>query len=590
MVCENTSMMIAYRFLLLVMYISTGFLLGCVPCVIRRRYGCFVASLVLSLWCTPALTWMYYSPLSACSPRIIHSLPTNKSTDGIWESFWCSRPCTGRVVRPKTHADLSHILETTTHVRAVGAGHSTSDLQCSDDTILSMDALCYMETLAPHVTRFGAGCTVLDAQTYLAPRGRQLMGYGSITTQRLGGAISTSLHGQHTRQFADHVIALTVALANGTMTRIEGAEVDAWLGSMGMLGVIVDVDLTTHALEFVVCQRYRGNETNLYDALVDPSLAGFEARVLFSGDDFEPFVIRTCRTAVVTDNRTTTLTPLDDPFEAFVYDNVLLDWALFLGAAVPHLPGIDDAILASSPADSTVSGEIVATVNDYRLPVRFHPHFDEEYAVPVTHCSRLMRHIATECIDDDMNAFFYIRRVDPARGWLTWASSASCAVRVEFFRFTLDGVDVETRTRRCIETLVVNVGGSGHFGKPWFSSPHDMLRNSPRRHDFVTYRETLDPNGTFMTPYTRSLLQNVTYDRPPVLPSSLDTRLLVWRILVGFNLVVTTVLSVFLCMEAYHSRKRSTPAVVATTVTKTDVGEAVKYVPPRDPSVRRSRI
>lgn len=387
------------------------------------------------------------------------------------------------------------------------------------------------------------------------------------------------------------MIGLTVALANGTMARIEGAEVDAWLGSMGMLGVIVDVDLTTHPLEFVVCQRHRGNETHLYDALVDPSLAGFEARVVFSGDDFESFVVRTCRTTVVTDNHTTPLTLLDDPFQAFVYDNVLLDWALFLGAAVPHLPGFDDAILASSPVDSTVSGKTVATVNDYRLPVRFHPHFDEEYAVPVSHCSRLMRRIATECIDDDMNAFFYIRRVDPARGWLTWASTASCAVRVEFFRFTLDGVDVETRSRRCIEARVVDAGGSGHFGKPWFSSPHDLLRNSPRRHDFITYRDTLDPNGTFMTPYTRSLLHNVTYDRPPVLPSSLDTRLLVWRVLVGFNLIVTVVLSVFLCIEAFHS-SRSTPPMVAVTTTssKTDVRDAVRSTPSRDPSVRRSRI
>jgi len=577
--------MIVYRLLLLVLYVSTGFLLGCVPCVIRRKYGCFVASFVLCLWFAPALSWMYYSPLSACSPRIIHSLPANKSDDAVWESFWCSRPCTGRVMRPETHADLLSILRTTPHVRAVGAGHSTSDLQCSDDTVLSLDALCYMETLTSHITRFGAGCTVLDAQTHLASLGRQLMGYGSITTQRIGGAISTSLHGQHTRQFADHVVALTVALANGTMTRIEGVEVDAWLGSMGMLGVIVDVDLTTHPLEFVVCQRHVGNETHLYDALVDPTLAGFEARVMFSGDDFQSFVIRTCRRiSNGTVNRTTTLTSLDDPFQAFVYDNVLLDWALFLGAAVPHLPGIDDAILASSPADTTVSGETVATVNDYRLPVRFHPHFDEEYAVPNTHCSRLMRQIATECIDDGMNAFFYIRRVDAARGWLTWSSTASCAVRVEFFRFTLDGVDVETRSRRCIEARVVGLGGSGHFGKPWFSSPHDMLLNSPQRQDFITYRNTLDPNGTFMTPYTRSLLHNVTYDRPPVLPPSLDTRLLVWRVLVGFNLVVTVVLSVFLCMDVSRTSRTTPPIVVTTTA-------AVKTpVPPRDSSIRRSRI
>lgn len=489
-------------------------------------------------------------------------------------------------MRPQSHEDLAHLVRHTSHMRAVGAGHSTSDLQCSDDTIVSLDALCYMETLTPRITRFGAGCTVFDAQTRLVSMGRQLKGYGSITTQRLGGAISTSLHGQHTQQFADHVIGLTVTLANATTRRVEGEEVDAWLGSMGMLGVVVEVDVLTHPLEHVVCQRHYGNESQLYDALVDPTLAGFEARVLFSDNDFEPFVIRTCL-PTVSNATTTTLTHLEDPMQAFVYDNVLLDWALFFGAAVPHIPGIDDAILASSPAGSTVAGETVATVNDYRLPVRFHPHFDEEYAVPVAHCAALMRHIATECIDDNLNAFFYLRRVDPARGWLTWSSEASCAVRVEFFRFTLDGVDVETRSRRCIEAHVVNLGGSGHFGKPWFSSPHNMLLNSPRRHDFISYRDALDPNGTFMTPYTRSLLHNSTYDRPPVLPPSLDTRLLVWRCLVAFNLAITAILAVLYCLDVYRTRlvlssMETSSGVILNTTPKTSTL--------RDSSTRRSRI
>jgi len=117
-----------------------------------------------------------------------------------------------------------------------------------------------------------------------------------------------------------------------------------------------------------------------------------------------------------------------------------------------------------------------------------------------------------------------------------------------------------------------------------------MLRNSPRRHDFITYRNTLDPNGTFMTPYTRSLLHNVTYERPPVLPPSLDTRLLVWRVLVGFNLVVTVVLSVFLCIDAYHPTRSHTPDDMVTAPNVVTTGKVATRSVPRDASVRRSRL
>lgn len=565
--------------LLLAFYLLAGTVLSCFPCIAQRKrahiggwwWWWLVA--VCVAWSAPFALWLLYSPLSVCSPRIVHSYPTNRTLESTWESFWCSFPCTGdRVARPATHAELRELLQSSSGpIRVVGGGHSTSSLQCAGGSgiIVTTDAFCHLGAVTDDgVATLGAGCSVRQAQELLLDKhARQLRGFGAITSQRLGGAISTSLHGQHTQSFTEHLVGLEAMLANGTVLRVTrdvDVSFDAWPASMGMLGVVLSIQLQTWPAEDAVCEKHEGAHW-IPEMLSDTTILSFEARgVIRRNDNATLTSVRTCRVHVTTDATDTVVEDIDSIFGGFFADNILLDWAMYLGGIVPRIPGIDAVLVQSSPPDTTVPGRVVQTVNEFRNRVSFHPHFDEEYAVPRERCMDAVRALS-ECVDDNLPAYFYLRRVDATRGWLTWSAVDSCAIRIEFFRFTSDGVDVETRVRQCIEHRIAHeFRGAGHYGKPWYSSPSLLLRNSPNVSAFLAYRASVDPANRFQTPYTRMLLFNDTTEPAPItLSPELDTRLILWRVAVTIALLTCIAGCCSLCRQ--RRERRGVPVMVAMT-------------------------
>ena len=102
----------------------------------------------------------------------------------------------------------------------------------------------------------------------------------------------------------------------------------------------------------------------------------------------------------------------------------------------------------------------VFTVNDFRVKVSYNPHFDEEYAVPTEHCTKALHEIGT-IIEHPVHS--YVRRVDGAKGWLSWAPYPSCTIRLEYFDFgRWDMTKYETSFRKHVETIVLSYNGSGH--------------------------------------------------------------------------------------------------------------------------------
>jgi FAD/FMN-containing dehydrogenase len=550
-----------YVLLLFVAYPLVGTLLclPCLPCTLcrrpgnhwTRRRGCILAML-LSLWLLPAILWLAYSPLSVCSPRIVHSYPHDRSDDHMWEAYWCTRPCSGTLRRARNVSDVAHLLASSESVRVVGAGHSSTDQQCGV-TILSIDDLCSFGGLDENgVATFGAGCTIFEAQEELVrDHGRQFRGYGSITTQRLGGAVSTSLHGQHPDPFANEVVGIAAVLANGTLvnlTRGVDDTFDAWPGSLGMLGVMIEVRLQTVALEWIACESVPGTHDDFYAGLTNPTLIGFETKAMYDDGEVVNLLVRTCYAAPPTAPTLPHLENKDSLLQGFLVDNVLLGFAMFLGRLVQSVPGIDQLLYDGSPSARSREG-IVATVDDYRTEVSFTPHFDEEYAVPVDHCLDAMRDMGAvvHSVSSTLTTHFYIRRVDASIGMLTWAPTNSCAIRLEFFRFGGNGVEDETRIRKAVEGIVIARNGSGHFGKPFYSDPSHMLDNSPRVDAFEAYRREVDPTDKFQNEFTKTLRGERADTRDFVLPPELDDRLLVWRIAVSIAIVATTFAAVARC-------------------------------------------
>ncbi|KAJ7778513.1 D-arabinono-1,4-lactone oxidase-domain-containing protein, partial [Mycena metata] len=101
-------------------------------------------------------------------------------------------------------------------LRAVGVGHSPSDIACTKDYMISMvgvEGLLDVSTdpVQPHAT-FRAGTALTAVHALLAPHGLAMRNLGSISDQTLAGIVTTSTHGSGLGfgVMSTHVLSLTL--------------------------------------------------------------------------------------------------------------------------------------------------------------------------------------------------------------------------------------------------------------------------------------------------------------------------------------------------------------------------------------------
>ena len=562
--------------------ITVGVCTSLLPCAWTRRKGRHVCgvrfnkwnaslAVVCATWSLPVVLWFGFSPLNVCTRRIVYSYPhEERAHDGmVWTPFWCARRCDeSEVVRG---ANVSHLqnLVLTRHVRALGGGHSSTDLQCFDAhegserplLVPIHDSFCSFGGVDDEsVATFGAGCTVDYALRTLFDVGYQLIGFGGITQQRLGGAISTSLHGQHTTSFSSHVRGVTAVVANGSLIYVGQSDpaLKAWKGSMGRLGIVISVRIRVYPLQTVECvSDDAASESELLTSLSDPSLAGFEAKRILIGSEQNAaehaYTVRTCTASYAPRHGPSDVyEDKDSPALAYAVDNVALPFVFLLGASLTRW-GTFSSLLFRSSGVGTSRNEPTLSVNDYRVAVSFNPHFDEEYAVPITQCHALLEDVRglissrTSTLPPYVHAF--IRRVDADDAWLSWAPVASCAVRFEYYDYNrVDLVEQERQFRGQVERLVVRRGGGGHRGKPWYGRADDLVRNAPHKEQFEAYRSRVDPDGKFENAFTFEMRGRGPSRIRNGLPADLQVRAFAWRVSVWLAVGASAFVAIAMCL------------------------------------------
>lgn len=206
---------------------------------------------------------MMYSLIAGAEARAPHDL---SNFQGM---FSCNQGV--RVGRPKTYDQVAQLVKMYPHVMATGMGHSWNKEQfCSGTSIDSVNIM--MADVSPKTVfvnetaatvRVSAGLTTRHLLDYLA-RYRSVVpesrgGPGSLgytlpafpwyIDQSIGGALATGSHGSSMGEgsIASQVVAVTVALANGTVMEITAADhphlMRAWGVSIGRLGILLDLTL-----------------------------------------------------------------------------------------------------------------------------------------------------------------------------------------------------------------------------------------------------------------------------------------------------------------------------------------------------------
>ena len=160
----------------------------------------------------------------------------------IWGETVSYKP--EQIMIPKEINTLKKIVKACTKCRVVGSRHSFSPLIVTNETQIDLKYIKGIISDTGSEVTYLAGTTIEEVLIYLSQRNRTLHGMGSIHSQTLGGALSTSLVGVFPTSFSSHVTKVK-------SLNSEGEEV-IWnnpyfvRNSMGMLGVIIEVTLKTY--------------------------------------------------------------------------------------------------------------------------------------------------------------------------------------------------------------------------------------------------------------------------------------------------------------------------------------------------------
>ena len=178
---------------------------------------------------------------------------TNKRTWRNWSgTVHCAPELT---VRPRSVRDMASVVRdagsTGRHVRARGAGHSSTELAASDDVVLDLSSWSGVEHVDEEacLATVRSGTTLRRLNAELDALGLAMANLGDIDRQTVAGAISTATHGTGLRVpgLSSQVRALELVRADGSVVRCSAGEhpelFAAARAGLGAVGVITRVTL-----------------------------------------------------------------------------------------------------------------------------------------------------------------------------------------------------------------------------------------------------------------------------------------------------------------------------------------------------------
>ena len=175
----------------------------------------------------------------------LKALNIPRALDRKWSSYLRFQEIQAEeIFQPKTLAHLQAICRIATEnnmeVRAIGSGHSFSEIGCTDEIFVQTHKLNRMMTLdraarrrrfkpefhngnRPKMAEFEVGRTIIDLSRELEKNNQALFNQGTYDGQTFWGAVSTSTHGSgfERHPFPEMVLSVVMVGEGGRTYRIE---------------------------------------------------------------------------------------------------------------------------------------------------------------------------------------------------------------------------------------------------------------------------------------------------------------------------------------------------------------------------------
>jgi len=430
----------------------------------------------------------------------------NRSRTQVWSNWAGNQRSLAAVLRPTTEAELRRIVveaaESGHRVKAVGAGHSFTDVALSDHVMVDLSEygrILGIDDTAGEVT-VQAGCRLHDLSRELWRHGLALENVGDIDVQTVAGATATATHGTGLAfgNLSSTIVALRLVDGRGEVVELD-ARHDADLFAAARVGVGALGLLSTVTLRVVPAFHLHAVEE---PRRIDEVIESFD-EVVAANDHFEFFWVPHTGWALTKTNRRN-LDPLEprSARDEYVQDRLLSNYAFEavnrIGSWRPSLiPRLGH--LLPSPGRVEYNDRSYRVLSTPRL-VKF---VEMEYAVPLEATMEALAGVRRVVDGLDMPVSFpvEVRTVAGDDIALSPASGrATGYLAVHVYR----GTPYETYFRR-VESVMRELGGRPHWGKLHNRTAEDLAPAYPRWDEFRTARQRLDPNGVFETAAVRRL-------------------------------------------------------------------------------------
>lgn len=426
-----------------------------------------------------------------------------------WRNWAGDEGCAPAAIEhPASPAELAEVVVRAgaagRRVRVAGAGHSFSDIACTDGILIALDRMAQVLEVdrASGLVKVQAGITINALNQRLEEHGLALENLGDIDVQSIAGAISTATHGTgaRLRNIPSQVAALTLVLADGSSLECSGENDPVLFRAarvgLGALGVVAEV-----TLRCVPAFVLEGIDR---PAPLQETLERFEELAL-GNDHFEFFVFPHTETALTrTNNRTDKPARPRSRAKAYANDVLLTNHAFgafcALGRVLPgQIPHINRAVVSLAGSSRRVerSDRIFASP---RL-VKF---TEMEYSLPRERTPEAVRRVLQLVKDEGFAVPFpvEVRTVAADDAYLSTAFGRDSGfVAVHMYK----GMEYGPYFR-AVEAVMDDLGGRPHWGKRHFQTAATLRRRYPEWERFQEVRRRLDPEGRFGNAWTDRVL------------------------------------------------------------------------------------
>lgn len=391
-------------------------------------------------------------------------------------------------------------------VKAVGAGHSFTDIAATVGVMVDLGAIAGLVSADPerHRVTVGAGTHLHELPAILDPLGLALENMGDIDRQTIAGATSTGTHGTGARfrGLAAQLVGVTLVTADGALLTVDETRNAELLPAvrlgLGALGVVVEV-----TIQCVPAFLLRAVE---HPEPLAEVLGTFEQRAA-ADDHFEFYwwphtdrAMTKVNTRLPLEAGAKPVGPVANWIEESLLQNTALGAVCAVGTVVPGL------VRPLNRLATRVYGDREYTDRSYEVftsprRVRFR---EMEYALPRATVPQAVRDISAlvEREHWDIGFPLEVRVAAADDNWLSTAYGRDVGYIAVHRYHRQDHLPYF----RAVDRILRAYEGRPHWGKIHFQDAASLAERYPRFGDFLAVRDRLDPDRVLQNAYLDRVL------------------------------------------------------------------------------------